>query len=212
MFVNDLFTRHREREPGGEVPLRARGLAIAGDHKLAREAQKLYDYYEDLVTEIQLRASIDGRRSASGTTSRSARGRHPPHEGDRARVGGFAKYLQNQNNRSSRTTTAGRSRTTATSSRGRARGAEGALRGALGHVQRPETKSKADAEYGWRRDAVRVLPPEAARAAVDRIPPLRLDLDFLDTSRIRGAADRVAAVVVDAKDASGDERPYAKLR
>jgi hypothetical protein len=46
---------------------------------------------------------------------------------------------------------------------------------------------------------------------VDRVPPLRLDLDFLDTSGYAIIPVESAAVPIDAKDAAGEARPYEKL-
>ena len=36
------------------------GFEIVGDHKDAWEAKKVFQYYKDLVSEIQLRTEIDG--------------------------------------------------------------------------------------------------------------------------------------------------------
>jgi hypothetical protein len=46
---------------------------------------------------------------------------------------------------------------------------------------------------------------------VDRVPPLRLDLDFLDTSGYAIIPVESAAVPIDAKEGAGEERPFEKL-
>jgi hypothetical protein len=188
------------------------GLSIAGDHKLAREAQKLYDYYKDLVTEIQLRAAVDGsdRVGHDRPFGLAVDIRHTK-EIERE-SGGFSKYLQNQNNPQfsynyGRPLEDYRDKF------------ETAAREALKEhfevlsvtFNDPKTKSKADAEYGWRRTpyAYFLLKPRGPQ--IDRIPPLRLDLDFLDTSGYAVLPIESPAVVVDAKDGAGEERPYAKL-
>ena len=43
------------------------GLAIAGDHEKALQARKLFDYYQDLVTEIELEARLDGSAQVGHT-------------------------------------------------------------------------------------------------------------------------------------------------
>ena len=46
---------------------------------------------------------------------------------------------------------------------------------------------------------------------VDKIPPLRIDLDFLDTSGYVVMPVESPAVPIDARDAKGDSRPVDKL-
>jgi hypothetical protein len=46
---------------------------------------------------------------------------------------------------------------------------------------------------------------------VDKVPPLRLDLDFLDTSGFVVMPVETPAVPIDSRDASGDARPVEKL-
>src|SRR5262249_21207942 len=46
---------------------------------------------------------------------------------------------------------------------------------------------------------------------VDKVPPLRLDLDFLDTSGFVVMPVESPAVPIDARDLSGDPRPLEKL-
>ena len=74
------------------------GLAIAGDHEKALQARKLFDYYQDLVTEIELEARLDGSAQVGHTEPFGlfVDIRHTK-EVERE-SGGFSKYLQNQNN------------------------------------------------------------------------------------------------------------------
>lgn len=212
MFVNNLFTRMGSANPAVKFRYVREGLSIAGDHKLAREAQKLYDYYKDLVTEIQLRATVDGgdRVGHDRPFGLAVDIRHTK-EIERE-SGGFSKYLQNQNNPQfsynyGRPLEDYRDKF------------ESAARETLKEnfdvlsvtFNDPKAKSKADPEYGWRRTpyAYFLLKPRGPQ--IDRVPPLRLDLDFLDTSGYAVLPIESPAVVVDAKDASGEERPYAKL-
>jgi hypothetical protein len=212
MFVNGLFTRIGSANPAVKFRYVREGLSIAGDHELAREAQKLYDYYQDLVTEIQLRAAVDGsdRVGHDRPFGLAVDIRHTK-EIERE-SGGFSKYLQNQNNPQfsynyGRPLEDYRDKF------------ESAAREGLKEnfdvlsvtFNDPKAKSKADPEYGWRRTpyAYFLLKPRGPQ--IDRVPPLRLDLDFLDTSGYAVLPVESPAVVVDAKDGAGDERPYAKL-
>jgi hypothetical protein len=212
MFVNALFTRMGSAAPAVKFRYVREGLAIAGDHKLAHEARQLYDYYKDLVTEIQLHASIDGsdRVGSQKPFGLAVDIRHTK-EIERE-SGGFSKYLQNQNNvqfgyNYGRPLEDYRDKF------------ESAAREALAEhfevlsvtFNDPQAKSKADAEYGWRLTpyAYMLLKPRGPQ--VDRVPPLRLDLDFLDTSGYAIIPVESPAVPIDAKDAAGETRPYEKL-
>lgn len=73
------------------------GLAITGETKITRDLQALSAYYGDLVTEIQLRTSIEGPSDVGHSAPFGLRVdlRHTA-EIERE-SGGFSKYLQNQN-------------------------------------------------------------------------------------------------------------------
>lgn len=220
MFVNSLFTRMGSAAPAVKFRYVREGLAIAGDHKLAHDARQLYDYYKDLVTEIQLRASIDGsdRVGSQKPFGLEVDIRHTK-EIERE-SGGFSKYLQNQNNPQfgynyGRPLEDYRDKF------------ESAAREALAEhfevlsvtFNDPQVKSKADPEYGWRVTPYAYLLLKPRGPQVDRVPPLRLDLDFLDTSGYAIIPVESPAVPIDArgdakgdaKDGAGDARPYAKL-
>jgi hypothetical protein len=212
MFVNNLFTRMGSANPAVKFRYVREGLAIAGDHKLAREAQKLYDYYKDLVTEIQLRASVDGsdRVGHDKPFGLAVDIRHTK-EIERE-SGGFSKYLQNQNNPQfaynyGRPLEDYRDKF------------ESAAREALQEhfevlsvtFNDPQAKSKADPEYGWRLTPYAYLLLKPRGPQVDRVPPLRLDLDFLDTSGYAVIPVESPALAIDAGDSAREGRPYEKL-
>jgi hypothetical protein len=75
----------------------------------------------------------------------------------------------------------------------------------------PQARSKAEPEYGWRVTPYAYLLLKPKGPQVDRIPPLQLDLDFLDTSGYAIVPVETAAVPIDARDADGEERPFEKL-
>ena len=60
MFANDLFARMSTVNPSVKFRYVREGLKLTGDRNQAREAKQVFDYYSDLVTEIQLKAEIDG--------------------------------------------------------------------------------------------------------------------------------------------------------
>ncbi|MEO6708278.1 MAG: hypothetical protein ABI054_03365 [Planctomycetota bacterium] len=212
MFAGSLFTRMSNVGPAIKFRYVREGLAIVGDHKLAQEARQVFDYYKDLVTEIQLRATIDGSASVGHAAPFGLKIdiRHT-REIERE-SGGFAKYLQNQNSQNfgynyGRPLEDYRDKF------------EETLRTAMNEhfevlsltFNEPSARPKAEPEYGWRVTpyAYALLKPRSE--AVDRIPPVRLDLDFLDTTGYAVLPVESSPVVIDAAAKDAEPRPYEKL-
>ncbi|MCY2960350.1 MAG: hypothetical protein NTY35_09310 [Planctomycetota bacterium] len=211
-FANAIFTRMGSAAPAVKYRYVREGLAIVGDNDLAAEAKKLYDYYQDLVTEIQLRATIDGTDRVGHGTPFGLR-IDIRHTGAIEREsGGFSKYLQNQNAGNfgynyGRPPEDYRDKF------------EEVARVALNEhfevlsvtFNEPNARSKADPEYGWRVTPYAYILLKARGAQIDRVPPLRLDLDFLDTSGYAVLPIESSIVPMDARDPIGDARPFDKL-
>ncbi|MCC6406868.1 MAG: hypothetical protein IT453_06865 [Planctomycetes bacterium] len=211
-FAGSLFTKMSAVKPVCKVRFVREGLAIVGDHKLAAEAREVFDYYGDLVTEIQLRTTLDGgdrvgHEASFGLLVELRHTREIERES-----GGFGKYLQNQNAQNfsynyGRPTEDYRDKF------------ESTARAALSEhfeVQSvtfndPATKSKADAEYGWRRTPYAYILMKSKGPQVDRIPPLRLDLDFLDTSGYAVLPIESAAIPIDSSTSDDDARTFENL-
>lgn len=182
-IASQLFARVSALNPGVKVRYVREGLELVGPHELTADAQALYDYYADLVTEIQLRATIDGPdRVGSGKPFGLRLDLRHTAEIERE-SGGFAKYLQNQNSANfgynyGRPLEDYRDKF------------EEAAREALSEhfevqsitFNEPTAHSVADAQYGWRVTPYAYVLLAARGPQVDSVPSLRLDLDFLDTS------------------------------
>jgi hypothetical protein len=212
-FANNLFIRMSGAKPHVKFNYLKAGFQVVGDHKQAAEAKKLFDYYKDLVAEIKLEAAVDG-------STRVGHGRpfglfvNVRHTRDIEREsGGFGRYLQNQNSMSY-AYNYGRP---ATDYRDRF---EQAARTALKEhfevvsvtFQDEKVTSRADpTEFGWRYTPYAYILLKPRGPQVDKVPPLRLDLDFLDTSGYVVMPVETAAVPISAKDSSGDPRPVEKL-
>jgi hypothetical protein len=107
-FANTLFTRLSAVNPAVKYRYLKSGLEIVGEHKMALEARKVFDYYKDLVTEIKLDTVVDGSDAVGhdqpfGVFVNLRHTREIERES-----GGFGRYLQ---------TMAGPPPTTAISSR-----------------------------------------------------------------------------------------------
>ena len=126
--------------------------------------------------------------------------------------GGFAKYLQNQNSQNfgynyGRPLEDYRDKF------------EEATREALKEhfevlsvtFNEPEARSRAEPEYGWRTTPYAYLLLKPRGAQIDRVPPLRLDLDFLDTTGYAILPVESSALVIDASAKEEEPRPFEKL-
>jgi len=211
-FANDLFTKLSGAKPHVKFRYLKSGFEIVGDHKQAVEAKKLFDYYQDLVKEIKLDVVVDG-------STRLGHGRafgafvNLNHTRDIEREsGGFGRYLQNQNGMSysynyGRPTTDYRDRF------------EQASREALKEhfdvisvtFQEEKVTSRAAAEFGWRYTPYAYILMKPRGPQVDKIPELRIDMDFLDTSGFVVLPVNSRTVPIDARDPKGDARPIDDL-
>lgn len=211
-FANNLFIKMSGAKPHVKFNYLKAGFQVVGDHKQAAEAKKVFDYYKDLDTEIRLDALVDG-------STRVGHGQpfglfvNIRHTRDIEREsGGFGRYLQNQNSMTfsynyGRPTTDYRDRF------------EQAARSALKEqfevlsvtFQDEKVNSRAGSEFGWRYTPYAYLLIKPRGPQVDKVPPLRLDLDFLDTSGFVVMPIESPAVPIDAKPAAGDVRPVEKL-
>jgi hypothetical protein len=213
-FANNLFTRMSPIKPEIKFRYLRAGFQIVGDHPRAWEARNLYDYYRDLVSEICLDVAIDGDDTV---------GHQQPfgvyvnilHTTEIEREsGGFGKYVQNQNSlmyayNYGRPTEDYRDKFT------------DAVNQALGEhfevlnvtFQSPDTmQSRPAAQTGWRVTPYAYLLLQPRGPQVDRIAPLKLDLDFLDTSGYVVIPIESPAVVIDAGPDHGTPRPLEDLQ
>jgi hypothetical protein len=213
LFANSLFTRMSGLKPNMKFPYLDAGFEIVGDAEQAREARKVYDYYKDLVTEIQLVTRVDGSAKVGHD---SAFGvfidLHHTREIERE-SGGFAKYLMNQNSMSyaynyGRPLENYREKF------------EEAVRIALEEhfdvlsvtFQEKDVHSRASTTYGWRDTPYAYVLLKAKGPEVDKLPSLKMDLDFLDTSGYVVLPITSPPLPLDASPAQPDRRPYDKLQ
>jgi hypothetical protein len=212
-FANLLFTRLSAVKPAVKFGYLRGGFEIVGDHRMAHEAKKVYDYYKDLVSEIKLEAVLDG----SDVIGRQPFGVfvHLKHTREIEREsGGFGRYLQNQNSgmywayNYGRPTADYRDRFQAIVTEAMKEHFE-----VLSVTfQTDKVNSRALPQYGWRVTPYAYILLKARGPQVDKLPPLRLDLDFLDTSGYMILPVESPAVPLDASTARGKTRPFRKLQ
>lgn len=212
LFANSLFTRMSNVNPAVKYRYVKSGLEIAGEHERTREAREVLDYYRDLLTEIALEVRIDGSDQVGhGRPFGAFVDLRHTKEIERE-SGGFSKYLVNQNNQGfsynyGRPTEDYRTKF------------EEAARAALAErfqvlsvtFNHPDAHSRSAEEYGWRVTPYAYLLLKPLGPEVDRIPPLRLDLDFLDTTGYAVIPVESAPVPIDARAEAGEPRPFEQL-
>ncbi|HAA68135.1 MAG TPA: hypothetical protein DCE55_03240 [Planctomycetaceae bacterium] len=214
LFANTLFTRMSAAKPAIKFRYVRNGLEIVGQHKQASEARKIYDYYNDLVTEIKLEAKIDGsdivgHSEPFGVFVELRHTREIERES-----GGFGRYLQNQQNGNSFYYNYGRPLANY-----RDKFEEGVRQALEEHFevlsvtfQHEDVNSRARAdEYGWRVTPYAYLLLQARGPEADTLPGLQLNLDFLDTSGYVIIPIASTAVPLDASPKQGKPRPLEQL-
>ena len=199
LFANTLFTRMSSIAPAVKYRYLKTGFQMIGDQKEAHEAKKVFDYYNDLVSEIRLETEIDGSdvvgQEPFGVFVNLVHTREIERES-----GGFGKYLQNQNNGNIFYYNYGRPTENYRDK------FEEIVTEALQEkfdilsvtFQSEKVNSRALKEYGWRMTPYAYLLLKARGPEVDQIAPVRLDLDFLDTSGYAVLPVESAIVPVDA--------------
>lgn len=184
MFANNIFTRMSRVNPAVKFRYVREGLNIVGEHETAKEAVKVFQYYNDLVTEIELETMIDGSSRVGHDQPFGVFVNLHHTKAIERESGGFAKYLQNQNNGSGYYYNYGRPTENYRDK------FEEAARDALDeHFEvlsvtfQPESIQSRPAEkQGWRRTSYAYILLQARGPEIDRIPPLKMDLDFMDTT------------------------------
>ncbi|MSR39815.1 MAG: hypothetical protein EXS02_13380 [Planctomycetes bacterium] len=212
MFASSLFTRMGALKPTVKFRYLKAGLAIVGEHKQAAEAKKLFDYYEDLVTEIKLETRVDGSTQVA-TNAPFGLFIDLRHTREIEREsGGFGRYLRNQNDVSysfnyGRPTENYRDKF------------QEMCKASLGEqfeivsvtFQNENVHSRATEEYGWRITPYAYVLMKPRGPQIDRIPQLRLDLDFLDTSGYAVLPIESPTLAIDASKAISPMRPVADV-
>ena len=179
-FANNLFTRMNPIKPEIKFRYLRGGFQIVGDHPRAWEARNLFDYYKDLVNEIKLDVLIDGSDVVGHKTPFGVYVRLVHTTEIEREAGGFGKYVQNQNNARfafnyGRPTEDYRDKFQQTVNQALSEHFE-VLNVTF---EGPKTmRSRPDAQPGWRVTPYAYVLLKARGPEVDRIPPIKLDLDW----------------------------------
>lgn len=186
LFSNVVVTRVGMANPAVKFTFLTEGFKITGDRPEVTQARRLHEYYRDLVTELELEAVLDGddQISASQPFGVYIRINHTP-ELERE-SGGFGRFLQNQS-------TLGYAYNYGRPPADYRDRFETAARQTLEEhfevlsvtFQRETVRSQPlnqPGHPGWKTTPYAYLLLKAVSPSVDRLPAIRMDLDFLDTT------------------------------
>ncbi|MEY3457606.1 MAG: hypothetical protein RL215_763, partial [Planctomycetota bacterium] len=213
MFANDLFTRMSTVDPAVKFRYVREGLKLAGDRPQAREAKQVANYYGDLVQEIELLTAVDGSVKVGHQAPFGVFVSLRHSAAIEREAGGFSRYLQNQNAGGGFYYNNGRPNEDYRDK------FEKAAREALDeHFEvfsvtfQPESvQSRPDPEAGWRTTPYAYILLKARGPEIDRLPSVRIDLDFLDTTGYVVLPVESKPLPIDCAPESGDLRPLEEL-
>lgn len=181
-FASTLDKRLANVSPDLKFRYLKAAISVVGEHKAIESASEVFAYYKDLITEIELNATLDGPAEVGTEPFGLFVNIHHTREIERE-SGGFQRYLQNQNNVSysynfGRPTEDYRDKF------------EKAARAALEEnfevvsltFHTDKIESRTSARHGWSMTPYAYLLLKARGPQTDTVPPLQIDLDFLDTS------------------------------
>lgn len=193
------------------------GLAIVGENNpAAASATKSLDYYKELLNEIQLRIKVDGPSRVGhtqpfGTIITLETTRQLLRES-----GGFSKYLQNQSSQQQMMMMGGGA---ANGSRNLRDDFSKNIHAALDETFEVVSITFHDAAVktidlpreGWVETPLAYVVLRAKNAAVDRIPSMQMDMDFVDQPGQIVLPVMSQVEPLDAKDSDAGSRPCGNL-
>lgn len=210
-FSRTLNSRITNVSPDLKFRFLEAALSITGEHEEMATASEIYAYYRDLVTEIELVSALDGSARVGREPFGLFVNLHHTREIERE-SGGFHRYLQNQNNTTSYSYNFGRPTEDYRDK------FEEAARAALGEhfeiisvtFHTDKIESHTSSRPGWRTTPYAYFLLRAKGPQIDTIPPLKIDLDFLDTSGYVVLPISSASLPLDSSD-EADPRPFREL-
>ncbi len=210
-FARTLNSRITNVSPDLKFRFLEAALSITGDHEEMATASEIYAFYRDLVTEIELVSTLDGNAQVGREPFGLFVNLHHTREIERE-SGGFQRYLQNQNNTTSYSYNFGRP-----TEDYRDKFEEAARAALVEHFEiisvtfhTDKIESHTSSRPGWRTTPYAYFLLKAKGPQIDTIPPLKIDLDFLDTSGYVVLPISSASLPL---DSSGDAapRPFREL-
>lgn len=212
-FANQLFTRMSSVQPQAKYRFLDAGFKIVGDHPRAWEAKKSFEYYNDVTAEIKLVAEIDGsdvvgHQEPFGVVLKLVHTTEMERES-----GGFQKYVQNQTQSPfaynyGRPNEDYRNKFQEAATKALSENFEVV---SVTFEEPKSMKSRPSQRDGWRETPYAYVLLKARGPQIDRLPPLQLNLDFMDSAGFVVLPIESPALVVDAAPSKTPPRPFSEL-
>ena len=213
-FANNLFSRISSVKPDVKHRYLRAGFQIVGDHPRARDAKKVYDYYNDVTAEIKLVAQIDGSDVVGhgqpfGVLIKLEHTTEMERES-----GGFQKYVQNQTQSPyaynyGRPVEDYRDKFQTSVSKALSDHFEVV---SVAFESAKEMRSRPADRAGWRQTPFAYVLLKSRGPQIDRLPALQLNLDFMDSSGYVVLPVESPVVPLDASQDNVPPRPFDKLK
>ena len=177
LFAKDVDTAVNTLVPELKVRFLTQAARVLGDHPAAASTRKLLAYYEDLQKEVELNLTVDGPSQVGATDPFGVRLAVWTTRAVSRESGGFSKYIMNQQwNQQTGQQVDYKDEL------------EKKLRESLREkfdvvsvtFHKPGTPPMGVQRDGWEQHPLAYLVLKPKDASVDRIPPLKMDLDFSD--------------------------------
>jgi hypothetical protein len=204
----------------------ASSLIITQNNPFTMEAQKQVEYYDELLSEIRLKTGIDGPTTV-GRDQDFGVVLSVMHTEPMGRMAKFGQYLSNalpaeaaaRRLREQRNPLAPRS-LRMVEIQGPRDELELTIREALDPFfdiksitfSRPDVAPRKTDQPGWQETVLAYIHLRAKDASVDRVPPVQMDLTFLDTSGPVVIPARSAEVLIKVSSTSVPPRPADKVQ
>ncbi len=177
LFAKDVDKAVNTLAPELKVRFLTHAGRVTGDHPDAASTRKLLAYYNDLQKEVELNLSVDGPSQIGSTDPFGAQLAVWSTRAVSRESGGFSKYLMNQQWHPQTGQPVDYKDDL-----------EKKLRETLGErfevvsvtFHKPGVAPMGVSRDGWEQHPLAYLTLKAKDPSVDRIPPLKLDLDFSD--------------------------------
>ncbi len=188
-------------------------LAVVGDRQASSKIRDLVTYYDGLLRELQLTVQVDGDAAVGHTQPFGVffTMRHTA-EIERENAGGFSKYLRNQTQNTFYNVygIAPVDHRDELEKQMREKLSEGfEVLSITFHDEKVQSRGYGQA--GWRETPLVYLLLKAKDASVDRLPSLRLDVDFLDSQGPVVLPVESAIQLIDARPANPPARPAKEV-
>jgi hypothetical protein len=189
------------------------GIAVLQDHPSAENARKLVEFYNNLLDEIKLVVSIDGDTSVGhdrefGVFLSLLHTKEIERE-----AGGFARYLMNL--KTQRGGYYGYGRQPVDHRDNLENNINDALDKSfdIGSItfSSDKVKSRGINKPGWRETPLAYIQLKARDESIDRIPPIQMDVDFMDSRGQVVLPIQSQVQLIDARSDSSPVRPVSNL-